>query len=129
MGITSLSFWILMGKFVLLFGALAQTGNIVYKTVKAEKKRWTSSVLWGLISVLIFFFLFISYGPEKVELQSEMEPIGHMKMLDAAPAENIDSVRKVTEESRPEVLKRQDDPSFEKEKKEADKFLKSIGAE
>lgn len=93
-------------------------------------RTYKRPLIISIFAPIITLVLLLGYGPGRVSLQSESgESIGHVKMLQKVPNENIDSVRAITEGNKPESLKRQETSDFSKEKKDADKYLKSLGLE
>lgn len=134
---TSIPFWFVLLKIavVVAFWAMAASSAVKYaegvrKKTTGAAKRWKGLAGWVVAALVVTLALFVGYGPGAVELQSESgRENGMTEMQQLAPDENVDSVREATEESTPEQLKRQDTTGFEKEKKEADKYLKDIGVE
>jgi len=116
---------------LLLVVALYRLGVAVKDYVKkGEWNKYGRVLRWVIFIVAVGSILTFGYGRGRVDLQSEVgETVGHMKMLEAVPPPNVDSVAAAAEEKRPEVLKRQDDAGFAEEKAEADAYLKEIGVE
>ncbi len=99
-----------------------------YKNVfKPNQKSFVKPLIWLIFTITVSYGLFVAYGSGDVgEIQSGSSPEGSMEMLDTIEEVSMDSITKSTDEKRPESLKRQDDDGFEKEKKEADEYLKSV---
>lgn len=128
---TGISFWIMMIQVAISLAVLTKLGFVIYTYVKRQRwNKYGSLVTWFLITVFVLVVMFIGYGPGRVDLQSVTgDEIGMTKIQKEAGPENVDSVREVTKESEPEALKRQRDPGFEKEAKQADEYLRSLGIE
>jgi hypothetical protein len=128
---TSVSFWIMLLKAVVFIALLVKMGFIIYAYIKAEKwNKYGKLVAWALITIFVAILMFAGYGRGRVDLQSVTgDEVGMTKLQKEAGPENIDSVRQVTEEEKPEALKRQEDAGFDNEAKQADEYLKSIGVE
>ncbi len=132
---TDVSFWLGLAQVIITILLIAKIGFTVRDYIKGglEKKenwqKYEKLLTYVIISVIILVIMFFGYGKGEVELQSEGDPIGLVEMQEEAPDENIDSVRKVTEESVPHSLKRQKDKGFAEEQAEAEKYLKSLNQE
>lgn len=130
---TNLSMWFILLKLAIMLAVLAKLGFVIKDYVKAgvnDSKLWAKygrPLTWLVVSIIVAIFLYAAYGGGSVSLQSESGQIGHMDMLDKAPEPNIDSVNKAHENQKPHTLKRQADPGFEEEAKEADEYLKKHG--
>lgn len=122
-----------MVQIVVVILLLIKVGFTAFHYIKngiADKSKWQKYgklLLWIILTVFVLFVMFLGYGKGNIELQSEKEPIGRTKMQLETPYENIDSVRKATEEKKPHTLKRQDDSGFEEEEKQAEDYLKKHG--
>ncbi len=103
----------------------------VSKLMKKRKSEARVSikgvVFWFIIWVTSVYLFFVAYGPGEVgKLQSESAPEGSMEMIDTLEGKSVEEVKKSREERRPEELRRQDNPGFEKEKNEADLYIEKV---
>lgn len=136
--------WLVAVKvvFFVLFSAIAarqfyHTIRLVYMAGKGHvnEKRIRSNILMSALYVLGILFLylgmFVFYGNPPVELNSmQEEPAGHIKMIEKAPdTATPEDLAKEAQEAKPDVLKRQEDPSPTQEIEEVMKEIEKITGE
>jgi Tfp pilus assembly protein PilO len=130
---SDISFWFGVIQIVITILLITKVGFTAYHYIKGglkEKENWQKYkklLFYVIVMIVILFVMFVGYGKGSMKLQSKSGLIGHTQMQEEVPEENIDSVRKITEEEKPHSLKRQEDPGFSEEQEEAEKYLKSQG--
>jgi len=130
---TSITFWIVFLKGTILALLFFLVGFNAYKLSKLtpKRKKWKQRLRMVVISVAItvcyIFFAFVAFGPGESTKRVEVEDVGTSKLMKEKPTEKpVEEIRREAYERKPEQLKRQDDPSFTKEKEEADKQMDAI---
>jgi len=130
---TSAVFWVAFLKAAILISLLCWIGFTTYKLTKLSpgRKKWKQTIkldiVLGVIAIVYVFFVYVAFGPGKTTSRVDVEDIGTSKLMKEKPAEKtVEEIRKNAYERKPEQLKRQDDPSFAKEKEEADAQMDEI---
>lgn len=98
-----------------------------YLQKKDEKGSPALPITMLIVTVTVVYFFFVAFGPGNVgNIQSTSSKEGSMKIQDSTKTIPVDSVKKKSDDNRPNALKRQNDEGFEKEKQEADDYLKQF---
>lgn len=125
---TSISYWILLTMSLFIIFLTYMTGRSILMYMNdGTKESIRRMIFWCITSLAAAVLMFTGYGVGTMRLQSTSGDIGWSTMQLETKDRPIDSVRNETEKSRPHALKRQDDPGFDEEKDEADKYLKELG--
>jgi hypothetical protein len=78
----------------------------------------------SFLLIVAFLFLFVFFGPGEVTTPVPVEEEGYYQQIQDQEGLPPDSVlEQQAEDSKPYELKRQDDPSFQVEREEADKYI------
>ena len=130
---TSITFWIVFMKAVILCGLLYLVGIKAYRLSKLtpKRKKWKQTlrtvIILVALTIVYIFFAYVAFGPGEPTKRVDVEEVGTSKLMKEKPTEKpVEEIRREAYERKPEQLKRQDDPSFTKEKEEADKQMDAI---
>lgn len=127
------TFWIAFLKGAILCALLLVIGLKAYKLGKLtpKRKKWKQTfrtlIILTVITIVYVFAAYVAFGPGKPTALVDVEDVGSTKLMETKPTEkSVEEIRKEAYERKPEQLKRQDDPSFTKEKEEGDKQVDAI---
>lgn len=118
--------WVIVVKLLIVLVLIIFSVRSVLKTLEEVLKRdldkgfpkghLTRTAVWILVTIFITLGLFFFFGTKAPTINAMEEPAGHVKMVqEAKEAPTASELKEAAENQKPEVLKRQSDPSAAKE--------------
>lgn len=91
------------------------------------KQVWTRFVFMTIFLTVTIIFFYFGFGPGEPVRLTPAESDGMRQMTEEMPDEKTDSViQEEAYEKKPHELRRQDDPGFEEEQKQADDYIEKV---